>query len=246
MTKLQDGGWLPLTSGFIIYWLMQTWASGRASVMARLLREQKPVRDFLDDLKRDPPVRVPGTAIFLDAKASGIPRALLNNIKFNRVIHEQVVLLTVVTREQPRIAEAKRLTVTPVCEGIVRIVAQVGFMEKPNIVEILRDAEAFGVKYEPERTTYLPEPRGAAAGTAIGPAAVAAPRIHADGAQRPGDRRLLRPAVGPGHRDRHAPGDLARSGSRGATSRRRRPPRPAARRRRGARTGPPSPRRRSG
>jgi KUP system potassium uptake protein len=155
LTKLQDGGWLPLTSGFIIYWLMQTWASGRASVMARLLREQKPVRDFLVDLKRDPPVRVPGTAIFLDAKASGVPRALLNNIKFNRVIHEQVVLLTVVTREQPRILEAKRLTVTPVCEGIVRVVAQFGFMEKPNIVEILRDAEEFGIKFEPERTTYF-------------------------------------------------------------------------------------------
>jgi KUP system potassium uptake protein len=155
LTKLQDGGWLPLLSGFIIYWLMQTWASGRASVMARLLREQKPVRDFLVDLKRDPPVRVPGTAIFLDAKASGVPRALLNNIKFNRVIHEQVVLLTVVTREQPRILESQRLAVTPVCEGIVRIVAQFGFMEKPNIVEILRDAEEFGIKFEAEKTTYF-------------------------------------------------------------------------------------------
>jgi KUP system potassium uptake protein len=155
LTKLQDGGWLPLTSGFIIYWLMQTWATGRASVMARLLREQKPVRDFLMDLKRDPPVRVAGTAIFMDAKASGIPRALLNNLKFNRVIHEQVVLLTVVTREQPRIAETKRLKVTPVCEGIVRIVAAFGFMEKPNIPEILRAAEAHGVLYEPERTTYF-------------------------------------------------------------------------------------------
>ena len=155
MTKLQDGGWLPLTSGLIIYWLMQTWASGRASVMARLLREQKPVREFLLDLKRDPPVRVPGTAIFMDAKATGVPRALLNNIKFNRVIHEQVVLLTIVTREQPRIAEANRLTVTPVCEGIVRVVAQFGFMEKPNVIEILRDAEDFGIKFEPERTTYF-------------------------------------------------------------------------------------------
>jgi KUP system potassium uptake protein len=155
LTKLQDGGWLPLTSGFIIYWLMQTWATGRASVMARLLREQKPVRDFLLELKRDPPVRVPGTAIFMDAKASGIPRALLNNIKFNRVIHEQVVLLTVVTREQPRIPEGKRLTVSPVCEGIVRLVAAFGFMEKPNIPEILRAAEAHGVIYEPERTTYF-------------------------------------------------------------------------------------------
>jgi KUP system potassium uptake protein len=155
MTKLGDGGWLPLTSGFIIYWLMQTWARGRASVMSRLLREQKPVRDFLIDLQRDPPVRVPGTAIFMDAKASGIPRALLNNIKFNRVIHEQVVLLTVVTREEPRVPEAKRLTVTTVCEGIVRVVAHFGFMEKANILEILRSAEAHGVRYKPERTTYF-------------------------------------------------------------------------------------------
>jgi len=155
LTKLEDGGWLPLVSGLIIYWLMQTWQSGRSSVMARLLREQKPVRDFLDDLKRDPPVRVAGTSIFLDPRASGIPRALLNNLKFNRVMHERVVLLTVVTREQPRIALAKRLTVTPVCEGIVRVVAQIGFMEKPDITEILREAEAHGVPYEPEQTTFF-------------------------------------------------------------------------------------------
>jgi KUP system potassium uptake protein len=155
LTKLQDGGWLPLTAGLSIYWLMHAWQTGRASVLARLVREQKPVRDFLDDLKRDPPVRVSGTAIFLDAKASGIPRALLNNIKFNRVIHDRVVILTVVTREQPRIAESKRLTVTPVCAGIVRVVAQVGFMETPNIQEILRDAEAYGVPYDPENTTFF-------------------------------------------------------------------------------------------
>jgi KUP system potassium uptake protein len=123
--------------------------------MVRLLREQKPVRDFLEDLKSDPPVRVPGTSIFLDAKASGIPRALLNNIKFNRVLHERVLLLTVVTREQPRIPKQKRLTVTPVGEGIVRLVAQVGFMETPDIVEILRDAEDHGITYDPESTTFF-------------------------------------------------------------------------------------------
>ena len=155
MTKLEDGGWLPLASGLIIYWLMQSWQHGRASMMARLLREQKPVRDFLEDLKRDPPVRVPGTAVFPDAKASGIPRAMLNNIKFNRILHEHVVLLTVVTREQPRVQQSKRLIVTPVGDGIVRVVAQVGFMEKPNILQILREAEAQGVPYDPEHTTFF-------------------------------------------------------------------------------------------
>jgi KUP system potassium uptake protein len=155
LTKLEDGGWLPLVSGIIIFWLMQTWQRGRSSLLARLTREQKTVRDFLEDLRRDPPVRVPGTSIFLDPKASGIPRALLNNIKFNRVMHQRVVLLTLVTREQPRIPAAKRIAVTPVCEGIVRVVAQVGFMEKPGIAEILRDAESHGVPYEPEETTYF-------------------------------------------------------------------------------------------
>src|SRR5580698_9380816 len=155
LTKLEDGGWVPLVSGLTIFWLMQTWQSGRASVMARMLREQKPVRDFLEELKRDPPVRVGGTAIFIDAKASGIPRALLNNLKFNRVIHQHVVLLTVVTREQPRVASSKRMTVTPVCGGIVRVVAQVGFMEKPSITAILREAESHGVPYDPEATTYF-------------------------------------------------------------------------------------------
>jgi len=155
LTKLEDGGWLPLVSGLIIYWLMQTWQKGRSSLMARLLREQKPVRDFLEDLRLDPPVRVAGTSIFLDAKASGIPRALLNNIKFNRVMHERVVLLTVVIREQPRITLSKRLTVTPVCDGIVRVVAQIGFMENPDITQILREAEAYGVPYEPEQTTFF-------------------------------------------------------------------------------------------
>ncbi len=155
LTKLQEGGWLPLSAGLTFYWIMQTWQRGRGSLLTRLLREQKPVRDFLEDLKRDPPVRVPGTAIFLDAKASGVPRALLNNIKFNRVMHEHVVLLTLVTREEPRIPRAKRLTVTPVYDGILRIVAQFGFMEKPDVLEILRDAEAHGVPHDPEHTTFF-------------------------------------------------------------------------------------------
>ena len=155
LTKLGEGGWLPLSAGLTIYWLMQTWQRGRSSVLSRLLREQQPVRDFLDDLKRDPPVRVAGTAIFLDAKASGIPRALLNNIKFNRVMHERVVLLTIVTREEPRIPTAKRLNVTEVGAGILRFVAHFGFMESPNIAEILRLAESHGVPYEPEKTTFF-------------------------------------------------------------------------------------------
>ena len=155
LTKLQDGGWLPLVSGLTIYWLMQTWRRGRASVLARLLREQKPVRELLDEIRKDPPVRVPGLAVFLDPKATGMPRALLSNIKFNRVLHEKVVLLSVVTREQPRVPAGKRLHLSQLGEGIVRLVADVGFLEKPNIVQILRDAASLGIAYDPEDTTFF-------------------------------------------------------------------------------------------
>ena len=163
LTKLEDGGWLPLVSGLIIYWLMQTWQSGRASVMARLLREQKPVRDFLEDLKRDPPVRVAGTSIFLDAKASGIPRALAQQ---HQVQSRHARARGAVDRGDPRGAAsrpaAKRLTVTPVCEGIVRVVAQVGFMEKPNITEILREAGSPWRALRARAHDLFPEPRGTA------------------------------------------------------------------------------------
>jgi KUP system potassium uptake protein len=155
LTKLQEGGWLPLSSGLIIYWLMQTWRRGRASVLARLMREQKPVRELMEELRKDPPVRVPGLAVFLDPKATGIPRALLNNIKFNRVLHERVVLLTVVTREQPRVPPGKRLHLSQLGDGIVRLVADIGFLEKPNIVQILREAAALGIAYDPEDTTFF-------------------------------------------------------------------------------------------
>jgi len=114
---------------------------------------------IVEDEPRPPAIGVAGKSARFCSRmqARGIPRAALpqQQHQFNRVIHERVVLLTVVTREQPRIASSKRLTVTPVCEGIVRVVVQFGFMEKPNITEILREAEARGVPYEPEQTTFF-------------------------------------------------------------------------------------------
>jgi KUP system potassium uptake protein len=155
MTKIQEGGWLPLTSALTVYWLMQTWRRGRMSMMARLMRQQKPVRELLDEIKANPPVRVPGMAVFLDPKATGMPRALLSNLKFNRVLHEKVVLLSVVTREQPRVPPGKRLHLSQLGDGIVRLVADVGFLEKPNIVQILREAATLGISYDPEDTTFF-------------------------------------------------------------------------------------------
>ena len=193
---------------------MQTWQSGRASVMARLLREQKPVRDFLEDLKRDPPVRVAGTAIFLDAKASGIPRALLNNIKFNRVIHEQVVLLTVVTRE----AAANRLI-----QALDRDAGLRGHRAGGGAGRIHGEAEhhgdiaggrSHGVPYEPERTTFFLSREELLPGrrSDLPPLRRRAFMQMARNAQV--IARLLRIAAQPGHRNRHPAGNLGLRGRR--------------------------------
>lgn len=155
LTKLQEGGWLPLVSGLTLFWLMQTWRRGRTMVMNRLLRQQKPARELLEEIRADPPVRVQGLAVFLDPKPTGIPQALLSNLKFNRVLHERVVLLSVVTREQPRVLPGKRLHLSQLGEGIVRLVADVGFLQKPNIVQILREAASLGIAYDPEDTTFF-------------------------------------------------------------------------------------------
>ncbi len=133
---------------------------------------------------------------------------MLNNIKFNRVVHEHVVLLTVVTREQPRIHLVETLTVTPVCEGIVRVVAQIGFMEKPNITEILREAEAHGVPYEPECTTFFLSREELLRGQRSDLPPLRRRGVHADGTRRAGDRRLLWLAAQPSHRNRDAARDL--------------------------------------
>jgi len=155
LTKLEEGGWLPLASAMAIFWLMQTWRRGRMVVMNRVMRQQKPVRELLEEIRANPPVRVPGLAVFLDPKPTGMPRALLSNLKFNRVLHERVVLLSVVTREQPRVPPGKRLHLSQLGEGIVRLVADVGFLEKPNIVQILREAASLGIAYDPEDTTFF-------------------------------------------------------------------------------------------
>ena len=125
LTKLEDGGWLPLTSGFIIYWLMQTWARGRASVMARLLREQKPVRDFLDGLEARSAGARARYGHLHGRQGLGHPARAAQQ---HQVQSRHSRAGGAVDGGDPRAAAHARgeaLTVTPVCEGIVRVVAHV-------------------------------------------------------------------------------------------------------------------------
>jgi KUP system potassium uptake protein len=153
--KFDDGGWLPVVVAIGIYVLMSTWQEGRRTLAWLIAREQMPVRDFLAMLEKDPPLRVPGTAVYLAAEAGGMPRALLNNLKFNRVLHERNILLTFVRPEVPFVQPEERIDVQNIGDGLCRITARYGFMETPNVVAALRGAEEKGVAYLPDQTVYV-------------------------------------------------------------------------------------------
>jgi KUP system potassium uptake protein len=153
--KFDDGGWLPVVVAIGIYILMSTWQEGRRTLTWLIAREQMPVRDFIAMIEKDPPLRVPGTAVYLATEAGGMPRALLNNLKFNRVLHERNILLTFVRPEIPFVQAEERIEVQNIGEGLCRVTARYGFMETPNVVAALRGAEEKGVAYQPDQTVYV-------------------------------------------------------------------------------------------
>jgi len=153
--KFIDGGWLPIAVAALVYVLMTTWQEGRRTLNWIIAKEQMPLRDFVAMIEKDPPLRVPGTAVYLASEAGGIPRALLNNLRFNRVLHERNILLTFVRPEVPFVSPETRIEVQQLGPGLCRITARYGFMEQPNVVPSLRAAEEKGISFEPEQTVYV-------------------------------------------------------------------------------------------
>lgn len=135
--KITDGGWFPLLVGAIIFTMMTTWFSGRRILTARLEEGRLAVEDFLRELAADRVHRVRGTAVFLTRQQQGIPTPLLHNIKHNKVVHERVVLLSVVIEESSHLAPEERYEWTDLGHGVFRLAVHFGFMEDPNLPEVL-------------------------------------------------------------------------------------------------------------
>lgn len=155
MTKFFSGGWFPLVIAAGGYLLMSTWHEGRKNLNWILTTEQVSTREFLAQLEKEPPQRVDGTAVYLVSEASGVPRALTQNMKFNGVLHERNLLFTFSSAEVPIVPNEERVAVQTLAPGLFRVVARFGFMETPNIVTALRAAEEKGLEYKPDETTYV-------------------------------------------------------------------------------------------
>jgi KUP system potassium uptake protein len=156
MIKIAHGGWFPLLISTSILFLMLTWRKGRRVLRQRLGDICLPLDAFLPSVKDQSIRRVPGTAVYMSGNRSGTPLALLHNLRHNKVLHEQVVLLTVRTEEVPFLANARdRVALEKLEEGFWRVQVHFGFMEKPDVPTALESMKERHLRFDPMRTTYF-------------------------------------------------------------------------------------------
>jgi len=153
--KIPDGGWFPLLAGAGVFILMRTWTRGRVIVTELMHRQGRTLPQFLTQLEREPPARVPGVAVFLTNDTGGIPRTLARNVQHNGVLHEKTILLTVAVERVPRVSRGSRYTITEIGPGLYRVQVRVGFMEQPLVPRLLREAEKFGLPFRTHDATYF-------------------------------------------------------------------------------------------
>jgi KUP system potassium uptake protein len=159
LVKFEDGGWFPIALGILVFALMSTWRAGRDVLAAQLRGAGLPLELFLPDLARHPPHRIPGTAVFMTSDPEGVPPVMLHHLKHNKVLHERVLLVSILTEEIPSVSEAERLAVRPLGSGLTQVLGRYGFMETPNVPALLASLPAGAVagpriEQVPMETTY--------------------------------------------------------------------------------------------
>jgi KUP system potassium uptake protein len=153
--KVSNGGWFPLLIGLLFSVCMLTWSLGRKTLRERLSSTFLPFDVFLQDLALNPPQRVPGIAVFLSGNPTGTPLALLHNLKHNRVLHQRVIVLNIINRDVPHVAEEDRLKVEVLQPDIFRLTGHYGFMEQPDIPKLLQKLDRKILPFEMMKATFF-------------------------------------------------------------------------------------------
>ncbi|MBX7532000.1 potassium transporter Kup [Qipengyuania sp. 1XM1-15A] len=152
--KVPDGGWFPLVVGLIAFTLLTTWARGRKLMRERMHETALPIEIFAKSAKNSA-TRVPGTAIFMASQTAGVPSALLHNIKHNKVLHERVVILTVLIADAPYVDADERCEIHDLGDGFYRAVLHYGFMQETNVPQGLKEMERCGGEFDMMHTSFF-------------------------------------------------------------------------------------------
>ena len=154
--KVVDGGWFPLLVGAIVFTLMTTWKRGREILFERLDGETLPLRPFITAIAADPSLTlVPGTAVFMTSNHRHVPHALLHNLKHNKVLHERVVLLTLVTQDVPFVDDAERVEMETVADSFHLVTGYYGFKEQPDVPALLTLCGLRGLDFNLMDTSFF-------------------------------------------------------------------------------------------
>ena len=153
--KILHGGWFPLVVAAAVFTVMMTWKLGRRLLGRQLADRMLPLENLLESVAHESVPRVPGTAVYMAGNPRGTPLALLHNLKHNRVLHQRVILLTVVTEEVPHTDAAQRVRVEPLPHGFFRVTAHYGFMEKPDMEELLEACRGQGLEMHLAQVTFF-------------------------------------------------------------------------------------------
>lgn len=155
LLKIMDGGWFTLAVATAIMIAMTTWHDGRAALARKMLSTRFPLDLFLEDVKTSKPQRVRGTAVFMTVSPTGTPSALLHHYKLNLMLHDRVILLSIRSADVPTVPESEKLSVEELGQGFHRILGVYGYMEKPDVPDLLKMAFRFGLDVDPQTATYF-------------------------------------------------------------------------------------------
>jgi KUP system potassium uptake protein len=154
LLKVPDGGWFPLLIGAIAFTLLTTWAKGRKLMIDRMAEASLPIEVFIKSAATSA-ARVPGTAVFMTTSMTGVPHALLHNLKHNKVLHERIMLLTVRIEDVPFVFTQRRIDTKDYGAGFYRIVIRYGFMEEIDVPAALAQVKSCGPQFKMMDTSFF-------------------------------------------------------------------------------------------
>ncbi len=155
IVKVFSGGWIPLLIAGVVYIFLVTWKTGRSLLLTRVRQHSISVKAFIDEVENTKPTRIPGLAVFMTGHGTGVPVTLIHNYKHNKILHEQLILLTVQTVEQPRVPKSERTKLENLGSGFFRATFRFGFSENPDVPAALHGVDNNIIDFKVATTTFF-------------------------------------------------------------------------------------------
>ncbi len=155
LLKILHGGWVPLVIGLVIFTIMTTWNWGRRILLHKIEEETQPIENFIDEVMSVRLVSTPGTAIYMSSNPKGTPPALVKNMKHNRVLHKQIIVLSIIFKKVPHINVEDGIEIQNPTDGFFRVIASYGFMDNANIQQIIEVLNKHGIQININKTTFF-------------------------------------------------------------------------------------------